>query len=196
MAKQVEPVNKVQQEYWKDVVGYEGLYQVSNLGRVRSCDRIRKDGALLTGVILKQAENKLGYKQVNLCKNGHPRLTPVHRIVAMAFLPNPNEWPEVNHLDENPRNNVCENLEWCTHRYNMNYGTAIARRGQKVSGTFLNRKDLSKEVQQLSLDGRFIRSFPSVMEASRQTGSRFGLIAMCCRGERGKTNGYKWQYAR
>lgn len=112
-------------ERWKDVEEFEGLYQVSNLGRVRSCNRYTPHWAggqlLIKGRILKQAATHEGYLRVNCCKNCKGYTRSVHRLVAKAFLPNPENLPQVNHKDCNPRNNNCENLEWCTLSYNVKY---------------------------------------------------------------------------
>ena len=102
-------------EIWKDVKGYESLYQVSNLGRIRSI----KNGIK----IKKQYERPNGYMQVCLCQNGKITTYKTHRLVAEAFIPNINNLPEVNHKDENKINNCVDNLEWCTSSYNKNYGT-------------------------------------------------------------------------
>ena len=116
------------EEIWKPVIGYEGLYEVSNLGRVRSIDRLVKysngqihlhKGRMLSPGLV----HKLGYLQVALCNNGKIKHKMVYRLVAEAFLPNPDNLPQVNHRDENPFNNCVENLEWCTIEYNINYGT-------------------------------------------------------------------------
>ena len=116
------------EEIWKPVIGYEGLYEVSNLGRVRSIDRLVKysngqihlhKGRMLSPGLV----HKLGYLQVALCNNGKIKHKMVYRLVAEAFLPNPDNLPQVNHKDENPFNNCVENLEWCTIEYNINYGT-------------------------------------------------------------------------
>lgn len=98
-------------EVWKDIEGYEGLYQVSNMGRVKS---------LIKGIILKQWTDKDGYRQVGLLK----KTFKVHRLVAKAFIENPDDLPLVNHKDENKANNNITNLEWCTNEYNLSYGTA------------------------------------------------------------------------
>lgn len=105
-------------QYWKDIEGYEGLYQVSNTGKVRSLN-YRRTGETK---VLKPSTSKLGYKSVNLCKDGKNKGYLVHRLVALAFIPNPNNYPVVNHKDENPSNNTVWNLEWCTQEYNINYG--------------------------------------------------------------------------
>lgn len=117
-------------EIWKYIPGYEGLYQVSNQGNVRSVDRIIKDTnrtRLYKGKPLKQFLDHKGYKVVTLSKQGSLKVIKVHRLVAMAFIPNPESYPEINHKDENKINNSVENLEWCTTQYNTSYGTRAAR---------------------------------------------------------------------
>lgn len=109
---------KIVKEIWRPVVGYEDLYKVSNKGRVKG---------LKSGKILKSALNKKGYPMVALSRNGKLLPQRVHRLVAQAFIPNPNDFPIVNHKDENKQNNCVENLEWCDNQYNCNYGTSIKR---------------------------------------------------------------------
>lgn len=122
------------QEVWKDVAGYEGLYQVSNLGRVASLERITSKGVHVPYKLLSQSNDKDGYKKVGLYKDGKVEVGRVHRLVATAFIPNPYNYPVINHKDENKQNNVVDNLEWCTVKYNANYGTAIQRRSDKLRG--------------------------------------------------------------
>ena len=118
-------------EIWKTINGYEGLYEVSNLGRVRSLDRCVKYSNGQThihrGRILVPGISKTGYMQVCLCKNGKMKHPLVHRLVADAFLENPGNLPQINHKDENPSNNVVENLEWCTPDYNLHYGERLIK---------------------------------------------------------------------
>ena len=137
------------QELWKDIIGYEGLYQVSNLGRVKSLERvtISKNGKRYTcQELCLRFGNIKGYKFVVLRKNCKSRQVLVHRLVAQAFIPNLDNLPEVNHKDENPANNCVDNLEWCTHKYNSNYGTAKIRmiESKKRNGT-LNGWTLPEE---------------------------------------------------
>lgn len=159
-------------EVWKDVTGFEGLYQVSDLGRVRRDEKI-----------LSPAKSEDDYLQVVLCKNGYMATSFVHRLVAVAFLPNPNDLPVVNHKDENPGNNHASNLEWCTRRYNTNYGTALLRR----------TKAQSIPVVQL-LNGAVVRTWDSMADAQR-AGFHAGCISLCCRGQRPTHRGYEWQFA-
>lgn len=174
-------------EIWKDVVGYEGLYQVSNLGRVKSLNYNR------TGKekIMKPISHKYGYLKVNLRKNNSEKKFLIHRLVAQAFLPNPNNLPQVNHKDENPSNNIVTNLEYCDAKYNSNYGT----RNEKLSINLTNRKDLSKVVLQIDKNTNvIINIFPSIREAERQTGCSNKNIQRCCKGKSKSAYGYKWSY--
>lgn len=150
----------MKEEIWKDIKGYEGYYQVSNLGNVRSVDRIvtYSDGikCLHKGKILKLKKDRYGYLNSYLCKNSKVKTITIHRLVAENFLPNPNNLPEINHKDENKDNNCVSNLEFCTHLYNMRFGTAIQRRLIK----------LSKPVLQLDTNtGQVIAEYPSANEA-------------------------------
>ena len=131
------------EEVWKDIEGYEGMYQVSNLGRVKSLERYyvscRGLTQLLHEKILKQYIKKTGYVHIVLCKNGVHKTYLLHRIVASAFLPNPDNLPQINHKDENQLNNTVSNLEWCTSSYNINYGN----RTQKAITTFKTNRNQS-----------------------------------------------------
>ena len=109
-------------EIWNDIRDYEGLYQVSTHGKVRSLDRIDSRGHRRKGRILKYA-NRRGYRGVILCKDGITKTFSVHRLVALHFIDNEHGYPEVNHIDENKENNKMDNLEWCNGHYNNNYGT-------------------------------------------------------------------------
>lgn len=122
------------QEIWKDVRGYEGLYQVSNLGRVKSLERqvkLRQYTKNLPEKNMKLTLNKRGYLYVHLCKNGKYQGYRVHRLVAMAFIPNPHNKPQVNHIDRNVLNNSVDNLEWCTNAENMKHASATGFRKVK-----------------------------------------------------------------
>ena len=173
----------MKKEIWKDKKDYEGHYQVSNFGRVKSI-KFGKE------IILKQ-KIKDGYYYVGLSKNGIQKMYLVHRLVAEAFLPNPDNLPQVNHKDENKLNNVVSNLEWCSAQYNNTYGTRIERVAEK------NKKNtngkLSKPVLQYTLDGEFVREWPSAMECGRN-GYNNGHVAACCRGEQKTHKGFIWRY--
>lgn len=206
-------------EIWKDIDGYEGLYQVSNLGRVKSLNYNHTNQEK----ILRQIKTKGGYVIINLCKNGKSKNFLVHRLVANAFLENLNNLPQVNHIDENKENNVVSNLEFCDAKYNNNYGTAIQRRvantdykaitakidykafqEKRVANTdwkSIGRKNaekltngvLSKQVYQYNKKGELIKIWESTAECGRN-GFHFGNVAACCRGERKTHKGYIWSY--
>lgn len=171
-------------EIWKDIAGYENLYQVSNLGRVRSLDMYvnhwRGGKVLRKGRELNQCADGRGYNIVSLCKNKEKKTWRVHRLVAQAFIPNPDNLPCINHKDENKLNNCVDNLEWCDHKYNNNYGTRNER--------------LSKPVLQYTKDGKFIAEYPSIHEAERNTNIDDGSISRCCNGKYKHTGGFKWRY--
>ena len=170
-------------EEWRPSVGYEGLYEVSSMGRVRSVERIVWNGRGYRTVqekILKPKKAKGGYLQVHLNKDGKDKLYLVHRLVAIAFISNPDNLPQVNHKDENKENNCVSNLEWCSHEYNNNYGS----RTQKTS----------KPVIAIDKVSGLIIKFPSIMEASRVTGVSCGNIVHCCKGRYKYAGDYFWQY--
>ena len=116
------------QEIWKDIPNFEGLYQISNYGRVKTLEKYISSGIKNNNQVRRKSKllkqyNKQGYLQVSLSKNHRRYYFNVQRLVAIAFIPNPNNLPQVNHIDENPLNNNVENLEWCTAKYNCNYGS-------------------------------------------------------------------------
>ena len=195
-------------EVWKDIPGYEGYYQVSNLGRVKSIPRkVYCNGGFHISKerILKQDKNKSGYWRTHLLKDGIAKTPLVHRLVALAFIPNPNNYPDINHKDENPANNCVNNLEWCTEKYNMNYGTAIERRKasfvrnnsfKKANATKVKNGSRGAEtpIEAVPKDGITIINYPSISEAARVTGISKGHIGECCRGIRPSAGGYYWNY--
>lgn len=164
------------QEIWKDVKGYEGHYQVSNKGNVKS---------IKNGTIMIPSITKFGYKRLSLCKNGIVKNKVIHRLVAEAFVENPNNYDIVNHKDENKLNNFANNLEWCDRKYNTNYGTCIARRSKRKQ----------RAVNQYDLNMNFIRRYESIKEASNGNYSLYTHIGECCKGKHFSIGGYIWRYA-
>jgi hypothetical protein len=155
--------------------------------------------------ILKQQLRKDKYFNVHLLKEGIEKIFFVHRLVALAFLPNPNQLPDINHKDENPSNNYVDNLEWCTVKHNMNYGTAIERRKasfvrnnsfKKANATKVKNGSRGAEtpIEAVSKDGMTIINYPSISEAARVTGISKGHIGECCKGTRLSAGGYFWNY--
>ena len=145
-------------EVWKDVVGFEGVYKVSNKGNVRSVARKDSIGRKCGGRMLKPGYDKDGYLRVNIYKNGKQKTRFIHRLVAGAFVPNPNGYSEINHRDENKVNNKLSNLEWCDAKHNVNYGTRNTRVSQK----------LSKKVRAVNVETGEIVTFSSVKEAEKK----------------------------
>lgn len=179
-------------EEWRPITGFEGLYEVSNLGRVRSLDRqVNNQGTyIISGKVLVLTADKRGYKHLLLWKDGKSKLGLVHRLVAGAFIPNPCNLPQVNHKDENKGNNIVSNLEWCTAKYNSNYGTGARRNGMARRN---NSRD-SKPVIQLDLNHNFVAEYPSAREAARRNDFRQSEISKCCRGEIKTSKGFIWLY--
>lgn len=167
-------------EEWRPVVGYEGLYEVSNIGNVDSLN-YHRDGIRKA---LKQTITYRNYKTVILFKRSKAKTCFVHRLVAESFIPNPENLPVINHKDENKLNNCADNLEWCTQKYNINYGTGIKRRV----------KSTSSPVIQLTLNGDFVSRFDSSMDAERKTGIPHSSILLACKGVKITTSGYRWRY--
>lgn len=177
-------------EIWKDVKGYEGFYQVSNLGRVRSVDRlvngnhINCDFQFRKGKLRKLRKNRCGYWVVMLRKNSTAKGFLVHRLVAEAFIPNPNNLPYINHKDENPANPIVSNLEWCDAKYNSNYSNV----GEKVA------KFKFRRIIQFDLNMNELKRWDSLKEAAHSINRAQQNISRCCRGKAPTCGGYKWKY--
>lgn len=167
---------------WKEIPNTDGLYLVSDTGKVFS---VRTNKILKTGF-------RDGYEHIELNINGKAKKHYIHRLVAEAFIPNPNDYPVINHKDENPANNCADNLEWCTQKYNVNYGNCIEKRKQnrkpKNTEDYVN----SVKVYQFDLDGNFIAEYGSGNEAGRATGLRGSSITRAAKGDRRQYAGYYW----
>ena len=164
-------------EEWRDIEGFEGKYMVSNLGRVKSLNyhRTGKEG------ILEGVDYGEGYLYVNLCKDGKGKQCRINRLVAQAFLENPDNLPEVNHKDENKQNNCVQNLEWCDRAYNNNYGT----RTEKTC----------KPVFSVDKESGLITYWESIREAENCTGISKGNICDCLKGRQKSAGNHIWFYA-
>ena len=187
-------------EQWRDIAGYEGYYKISSWGRVKSMERIIQDRFGMKSPyripqkILKPKRAQTGYLFVHLSKDGHANPQRIHRLVAEAFIPNPDGLPTINHKDENKENNHVENLEWW---YNNDYGTRQQR-------SQMNQKH-RRAVRMLSMDGELIRTFPTCLSAARYiagepTGKSQRVrvtdnnISRACRLQRHKAYGYLWEF--
>lgn len=180
---------KCEKEKWLPIKDYENCYVVSNTGIVKSLKRVNEYGYHLKEHIMHQTIDRNGYCKVYLTKYGKSKSKLVHRLVAEAFIPNPNNFPEINHKDENKANNMVDNLEWCTHKYNSNYGT----RTSKIIPKTIEKT--RKPVKQIDEDGNVIKIWYSMNEASRKLGIIQQNISKCCQGTRQHAGGYKWEYA-
>ncbi|MDA8228745.1 MAG: NUMOD4 domain-containing protein [Desulfitobacterium hafniense] len=178
---------------WEDIGNYEGLYKVNSKGEIFS---------EYTKKILKPIKGSDGYLRVNLSKNGVVKITFIHRLVAEAFIPNPENKPIVNHINgfkDDPR---MENLEWVTASGNIKHayqtGLSVISEKCKIAVSKIaaenGRKTTSKSVNQYTLQGDFIKNYPSVREAERETGTPRCNIFSVCKGKRKQANGYMWSY--
>lgn len=180
----------MQNEVWKVVEKYNGYIEVSNLGNVRSIIKTSK------GNRVKELAKDLGtrkdyyYVRIHNTRLGINTRVRIHRLVAEAFIDNPNNLPYVNHKNENKLDNRVENLEWCTSKYNTNYGTGIERRAFNSR----NQPHRSRIIQQLDLNNNIIREYPSFKEAQRIIGHTYSNIWSCCNGKANTAYGYKWKY--
>lgn len=174
-------------EIWKDIPGYEGVYQVSNMGRVKSMERYinapQSGGSRkIPTKVLKPTIGNHGYYVVNIGR----KAKTVHSLIAKTFCPNPNGYQMVNHIDENKLNNNAANLEWCDCKYNINFGTGKVR----------SARSRCKQVSQYNTDGKLIKIYESVTEAAKSVGLRKTSISAVARHRpRCKTAaGYVWRY--
>lgn len=178
-------------EIWKDVVGYEGFYEVSNYGRIKSLSKKakNKNGYRITKEkIMKNVLKNNGYSAITLYKNKKSKTYLIHRLVAQAFINNPHDYPCINHKDENKLNNRIDNLEWCTPKYNNNYGL----HNEKMKKT--KQKKYGKAVKQLTNDGEIIEIFCCIREANRKTNIGRKEIKKVCEKQYKKAGGYRWEY--
>ena len=177
-------------EIWKDIEGYDGAYQVSNMGRVKSVarltTRLNQFGVheyRIPEKVLRQRMGTSGYLCVNLHHDGKQVTEMIHRLVALHFCKGYADGMTVNHIDEVKTNNRADNLEWVTQKENNNHGTGIAR-----------RKKHPKEVVQMSLTGEVIRTFPSLKEAAKAVNRDPTRIGHCCHGRKKTAAGFKWKF--
>lgn len=178
-------------EIWKDVVDYEGLYKVSSFGRVKRVEsKVKTCLKNLNGVKIVKERIKTPiiinkYYSVHLCKEGKTQQCRIHRLVAKAFIPNPKNFPQINHKDENKLNNRVENLEWCSSKYNQNYGSRSYKRIHS------NTKEIAK-INPNTME--VVELYFSLMEASRKNNISFKAISRCANGKSKTSGGFIWKY--
>ena len=181
-------------EEWRPVVGYEGLYEVSDWGNVRSVDRMVKSKGsgerLVTGRLLKQYTDKDGYKRVGLHRNHKQVVVGVHQLVARAFIDNPDNLPIIDHIDSHRDNNMADNLRWFT--VPLNNSTEQARRRKSIAAS--RRNDNKVRIRQYSLGGEPLRDFDSSMDMERELGFDRSSVIRVCQGKQHTSYGYKWEY--
>ena len=183
-------------ENWKDIKGYEGFYQVSDCGRIKSLERdvFNYRGTLTRHTeekILAPALNGIGYSFVNLHKNGKSKVILVHRLVAEAFIPNPENKPQVNHKDEVKSNNAVDNLEWCTSKYNVNYGTRTTRAVKNCRSFKLENNPRAKPVFCEELN----KTFDCAKRVEEELGIWGSAICNVCKGKQKTAGKLHWRYA-
>ena len=195
------------EETWKDIyfeennkiIDYRGLYQISNLGRIKSLKRKYTTG----NKILKYHKNNNGYCYIDLCKNAKTKKFLIHRLVAIHFIPNLNNLPQVNHKDENKENNCVENLEWCSHEYNQNFETKSKRQSEKIRGRKASNdtklkmsKSRTKKIIQYDLNGNTIKIWNSTKEICQELNFKYNSFKYYLRGKSKKEyyENFIWKY--
>ena len=175
----------MQKVIWRPIKGYEGLYEISNLGKIKSNFR---QGS--TTDFLKISNNGNGYMMVRLCKNGKAKKYYLHRLLAQTFIDNPEDKPQVNHINENRSDNRLENLEWVTQKENNNHGN------HNLNAAISKRSGKAKKIVQLDLDGNELGRFDFLIEAAKTVNGNSINISRAARNIRNRETayGYKWRY--
>ena len=197
---------KIKEETFVDIKGYDGRYKIGNKGTIIGLSRSKDNRYNNKQWILKQYENKNGYMYVTLQKDKKRKTIKVHRLVAEHFIENPNNYPCVNHIDNNRKNNDVSNLEWVTHKQNMEHAVKNHRfdnmaklnsermKGNKLNGYIYANEITKKKIIQCDLDDNFIKEYESISEASRQTGINIMSISCCEKKKRKSGGGYLWHF--
>ena len=167
-------------EIFRDIKGFEGLYQISNFGNVKSLKR---------NIILKPSSNGKGYLHIILYKNRKSKVSRIHRLVAQAFIPNPENKPQVNHIDGNKRNNNVNNLEWVTNSENQKHAFRL-----HLQTNVGNNNPRVRKINQYDLDGNFIKTWNSIYDITKELNINRSSIWRCCTGKYKKSHNYIWRY--
>lgn len=185
----------MKEEIWKDIQGYESLYQVSNLGNVRSLRYCNKNEIKVLRQYELDNKAKKRYLAISLSKNNVNTKKLVHRLVAETFIPNPNNYPQVNHIDGNKKNNKVTNLEWCTQKHNIQEAWRlglITRDG--IHGFVNNLPDNRRKIKQYDKDGKLVKVWSSMSDVQKELGYSVSSICQCCKGKIKSAFGYIWIY--
>lgn len=192
------------EEIWKDVVGYEGLYQVSNTGRLVRKERLDSNGRFLSQQekVIHKIYGTGYYGTAIVDGKGNSKNVLIHRLVAMAFIPNPNNYPQIDHIDGNKSNNRVENLRWCTAKQNINFPMSLANRS-RVLKVAQNKPEAikhkiaashKKAIVQYDMNGNFIKEWSSLHEVGRECGFNISNISACANGRKASAYGYIWKH--
>ena len=186
------------EEIWKDIQGYEGLYQISNLGNVKTLHYGQKvhnhNWESTPSRLLKQKTSTSGYQRVELYKKDSRKCFYVHRLVAIAFLENPENKPQINHKDGNKFNNCIDNLEWATSSENLKHAHQTGLKPSSMKGVTGHKSHKARTILQYDLNGNFVNIWYSMVEAANSLGTRSTTISSCVRGKHKTSYGYIWRY--
>lgn len=197
---------KIKEEIFVDIKGYDERYKIGNKGTVIGISRSKDNRYNNKQWILKQYEDRNGYMYVTLQKDKKRKTIKVHRLVAEHFIENKNNYPCVNHIDSNRKNNDVSNLEWVTYKQNMEHAVKNHRfdnmaklnsermKSNKLNGYIYANEITKKKIIQCDLDDNFIKKYQSISEASRQTGITITSISYCANGIRKSGGGYLWHF--
>lgn len=192
-------------EIWKNISNYNDKYQISNYGRIKSVDSVymipnqykKMHKHIYRGKILKTSIDNNGYANIRLRKNGKTKCFLIHRLVAKAFIPNPNNYPVINHINGNKLDNKVENLEWCTQSHNVKEAYKLGL--QKTSHNVFQKGHIPHnitKINQYDLQGNYIKTYNSILEATLLfTNKHSSNISQCLNGKINTAYGYIWRYA-
>lgn len=170
-------------EIWKNIKNYEGLYQISNFGNVKSLHKI-------PNIILKTYKDKKGYLYVILSKNCKSKIARIHRLVAQTFISNPQNKPQVNHIDGIKSNNIVPNLEWCTNSENQKHAFKLG-----LQNNHGNNNSRCVKINQYDLQHKFIKQWNSIFDITNELHIDRSCIWKCCTKKTNTSHGYIWEYA-